>query len=195
MNLEEAKDLFERETEHYQEFCDSVFPDIITADTEALTEEERQEYLSRKGALKQLTSQFMADPELFPHMMVWMVDIVGGSNKTCKCHQLTEEIFVEEPELANPLDDINDEFIDHNDMREVIAKVGGASMQRIKQWLIRSGYHVTDSGGGGGSWHLGSYCTQQEADRLCREAREYWSEEFAAGELRMKRMPWSVKFK
>lgn len=113
------------------------------------TKEEKFQIEELGRLLNKCDSVILGHPDSYDRVRCWMVDVVG-SNSECSVSRAL-------------IDDIANDATQGLEHR-YIEKFGSlASEVRtfVSQW------NLTDSGGGGGFWHLGCKCTEAEAKELC----------------------------
>lgn len=164
--LLELRDVLEKER---SELCGSRF---CSSD---LTFQERGMLDSLNRDLKQIDNRLMSFPELTHRLRCWMVDVWGVSSQA----------NVSADTMAKYLDGVRDRagFTDH---------MGSELAERVHDVMVHFGGEVTDSGMGGGSWHLGCHCTEIEAARLLRALHESFAKQIAMGAIYLKKIPWGV---
>lgn len=172
ISYEEAKDLFSRQVEYFNNLC-SISPN----GTLKTIKEQEEKILEAKLATHNLQEELLSYPHIFKKARFWMIDIIGGNNENYKDHLITEEslkAFVE-----NPL--------------EAMSILGGKIYEEVRDWLLKNNYVLTDSSGGLGSWHLGCHCTNSESHLLCNSIRKVFFIHFDSGYLKLSRKYWSMK--
>jgi hypothetical protein len=81
----------------------------------------------------------------------------------------------------------------HDDFREFVAAHGGLAAS-VQAWIEECGYHVTDRGGGGGSWHVGvPFDDLETAFPYLANMTAKFSAAIGAGLLRFELKTWSRK--
>ena len=175
MDLEEAEILLGQLHRHCEE--------VGGADeSPAVPPDKLAEFNDAMHSLRQFESQLLAEPDIFPHLRFWMVDITGGSNRSATKHMIPGDTRLED---GMPVEDLI----------SIMQNAGGPLMTQVEAWLRLQQYDVPDRGAGLGGWHVGCHCTQEEADRLCRDIRVAFRDHFQAGELRLHRRFWGIKVK
>lgn len=131
----------------------------------ALSQSQRDEINRMDRAREALEESFAADPELREHMLPWMLDFEGSE---------------EPPEGSN--------------LEALIGAKFGELPRIVSAWLEKHQARVTDSGSGLGGWHFGALCSDEQATRLCRLAREELRVYLDAKVLTMRLRFWGWRF-
>lgn len=141
------------------------------------TDDERDRMRELRYKRERAKQRVLGHPESFGRVRCWMVDAVGRS---ADC-QVSKKLLNEMVEgSTSPDRDVRHAYTD---------KFGGLNAEVKK---VMSKYHLTDSGGGGGGWHLGCHCTEFEAQTLCRELHVRFAKAIEAGRLEIQRKDWSL---
>jgi hypothetical protein len=127
--------------------------------------------------LKSNSELVLAHPYAFDNVKCWMVDAVG---QQAEC-DLSSELIAE-------LGDDVEQNLGHRYMERF-----GALPTEVRR--VMCDWNLTDSGGGGGSWHLGCHCTEKESRELCSALYGRFSNAIDSGILIIKRRFWSLKLK
>lgn len=151
-------------------------------DSPAVPEGKLDEFNDAMHSLRQFESELLAHPNIFPHLRFWMVDIVGGSNRSAPNHMIPDGTKLED---GMPIEDL----------MSIMGAAGGALMREVGAWVQEQEYDAPDRGAGMGSWHIGCHCTQEEANILCSTIRRRFHHQFDSGELRLRRRFWGIKIK
>jgi hypothetical protein len=125
-----------------------------------------------------------ANPRLLPHMRCWMVDVCGKSEKEHSQEELQSiwKHLQDDPAGAKPA------------VKAFVDESGGSLLASVAAVFHYLGLSIPDKGAGSGGWTIGAHCTQGEADMLCRVLETRFRSALAAGLIRLRRVPWSLKF-
>lgn len=125
-----------------------------------------------------------ANPRLFPHLRCWMVDVCGRSEKEHDPEELKAlwERMQADPAGTKPA------------VKTFVDESGGGLLAQVSAVYHYLGLSIPDKGAGMGGWQIGAHCTTGEADMLCRVLETRFRSALTAGLIRLRRVPWSLKF-
>lgn len=133
--------------------------------------------------IKRMFSYLCGIPEKFKHVVMWMVDVQAAS--TCGAG-----------DVQKLMSQAADDGLEHSDaIRRTVAKIGGELYENVSRTLERNGFRISDRGGGLSGWHVGVWCTSEDADRMVELIRREYKEEIENYVIALRRMPWSLGFK
>lgn len=153
-------------------------------------EEKRLDYLDWER--RQLEARLLAIPEAYPHVRQWMVDVTGQSKSACLPESLEQikEVLEQALGRGEPSESWKGEAPGFVDL------TGTPLSRRVYDIVEETGLgRCTDSGFGGCSWHVGVYCTQDEADQLIPILWQRFAKQIAAGMVWIIRHRWSMSKK
>ena len=111
----------------------------------------------------------MSIPSIFKKARPWCVDIFGKDD--CDPESALESEVT--PEALAEMQDRQSSY-----------------PSEIRKMFDELEIPITESGGGCGGWHIGSVCTQDQADRLCAVFHKRFASAIEAGLLRAGRHWW-----
>ena len=141
------------------------------------------EWASLTQDIKEIDHRLLSFPSHYHDLRCWMVDVKGRSSQA----QVTEE------NMAELFEDWTSKPADEHTPFPVAA--GDHIAAKVLPIMKKYGGRLTDSGGGGGEWHMGSHCTEGEATALCCALHTQLGKLITRGIIYLKRMPWSVAIK
>ena len=136
-------------------------------------DEEHSKKLEREQ--KNARDLVMGHPDSFTKVRCWMVDVHGGK---------------EDPNM--PEEDCKAAIEATLERRHAAVDMRGDLAKRVLE--IMQDYNLTDSGQGGGEWHLGCHCTGDEALDLCARLHTVFWQELADLKIKVLRIDWSLRF-
>lgn len=141
----------------------------------AADRDHRREYEAARHTLRQYGERLAATPELYGHLVPWMVDVRGRA--------------------GGPLEESDVRLLEE-DPRGFTAKKGGGLAAAVERTVMRVlGLRATDRGAGGGVWHLGFPCSERESVKLCGVVHFHFGDRLAAGRLEMFKRFWGWKLR
>lgn len=160
---------------------DSLYSDLGIKYTDGEQAETQQpelhaEYKKATANLDAFEQELKTYPEFFDELIIWMVDIIGQSDR------------------ADNGRDIFESFIKAYNMPDAVAKNDNIAAL-VSEYLTQKGFEITDMGGGGGAWHIGVPCTESESRKMIGLMRNDFDEFFKEGVLVMKRWDWGARWK
>ena len=162
----------------HNELCEMQGPD---PDESNLTIAEeivklRQEREGRKHHYERLMQLVLGHPFSFENVRCWMVDAKG---RQAEVTELTPKIVAAVNEDAE------------HELGHKYIEMFGALPTEVRS--VMANWNLTDSGGGGGCWHLGCLCTEAEARDLCVTLHTRFRHAIDQGLLAIERKPWSLQ--
>lgn len=120
-----------------------------------------------------------ANPEYWPHLVMWMVDIRGVMSGDIK--QFTEP---EVKALAAS---------DPAAFKKKMVEVAGSQMEEVFKFISEIGFIPTDRQlSDDNSWVIGTPCTDVDANSLCGLMYRDYAEEIQMGIIEIRKMPWNL---
>lgn len=151
------------------------------------TDEQRQRWYDQdqriQSQIRHMFSYLCAIPEKFKDIVMWMVDVQAIS--TCPIDGKELQKALDSSRTSDPVEAV----------RGIMTKVGGDLYKDVNQQLESRGFHISDRGGGKSGWHVGVWCTSEDADKLIAFVNEYYKVEIENYVIGLRRMPWSFGFK
>jgi hypothetical protein len=139
-------------------------------------QKEQPELRDELNTLQKRYHRFMegvaTKPRHMDDLLCWMVDVHGKTNADIEKIVKSDSI---------------DQF------RESINEQSGSLADLVRAALESWGFTPTDSGCGGCDWHIGTPCTNVEADQLCNMINIEFPDEIRTERLYMRR--WFTKFR
>ena len=154
----------------------------FTTISSEMPDSERAQLDALRRDLKEIDKR-LSFPTHYHDLRCWMVDVHGESSQAEIHSDLIQE-FLDEA-LERPSDE----------HEPLAVKAGDLIAKRVETIMRKYGGRLTDSGMGGGHWHMGSHCTEAEATALCCALHTQLGKLIAKGIIYLKRIPWSVKIK
>lgn len=164
MNREDAEimlaKVLKKEYDYYQK---RIEPLVIAANTNThdfvdeydvieIPENIQQEYDALHDDVNMCGDELASYPQFFDIMKCWMIDVCGEGRKEIPKNFLETDIDI-------------DEFLDQY----------GNLAHSVTNFVKKSGFVITDRGGGSTGWHFGVPCTDTEANKLCSLLHQQFS--------------------
>lgn len=145
--------------------------ELTAAASEKLAELDR--------SIVRFSERCAANPELWPEMQQWMIDISGKSEAA----PLDQKGAIEEQ--LGALMSSGAEF----------AAKHGSLMYTVRHAIEALDLRITDCGGGLGAWDLGVPCDEADAQRLCSLLHLRFHSAISVGLMTVRRRYWGWRFK
>jgi len=129
---------------------------------------------------QRLGELFAGFPHLRPHLYCWMVDVVGTTSNLCNAESLEKGL----------------DLLQGGERESFAALAGGALAQNVHRFITEELHlEITDSGGGCGSWHLGTFCTYAIMECLTTALHRQFAKAIAAGLIEVQVKFWGWRFR
>ena len=158
----------------YREKSDALNRSAFSSPDNPISETEIKKKEDLAWDRKNLASRIMAHPRAFDTVRCWMIDVCGSSSSSEEDLEEFLTLLCENGPTA-------------------IDKVGGLA-QAVRKFITDNGFTVTDSGGGAKGWHIGTPCTDSEAQKLCTLLLSHFDKAIKCGALVVERKPWALQF-
>jgi hypothetical protein len=132
--------------------------------------------------IRRMFSYLCGIPDKFREVVMWMVDVQATSSSDLDAAGLAAMTNVEGEEPEDVI-------------RSVVSQIGGDLYKHVVNTLDRNGFKISDRGAGLSGWHVGVWCTSEDADRMIVLMRSEYKEELENYSIALRRMPWSFGFK
>lgn len=146
-------------------------------------DELREQFFHHKYAEQQFMDEVAACPAFFDVLRPWMVDVKG-----CNAQFNEEDMLAAVSDATQTAEEATEAF------REFIHKAGPLPTA-IQGFIEAHGFTITDRGGGGDCWHVGTPCTESECRRLCTLLYLHFKKAIDAGLIRVVRHWWGWRLK
>ena len=128
-----------------------------------------QQYRDLEYEVIKFSEELAAHPLFSDIMISWMVDIHGTGH-------------VEDDSFKTVIDD--------QDFKAFVNRTGGNLAAMIQEVVEEAGFHITDRGGGGCSWHIGIPCNDAEARALGALVHLRFQKALVAGLIDIRKKFW-----